>query len=300
MAITCKSQFWHQLNTLHSGMGKLQVLYPDTSDELQECISQAKSLGKKLLIIGNGSNLVGSDEDDICIAVKLPALPELQIVGTTVSCNCGVQGTSLFWKLAELSLGGAAAISGIPGTLGGLLKMNAGANGMEICEIVAEMQGIELDSGKNWHWARKQGGWAYRQSPVPGNVCVTRATLTMQTCIPEQELNALKQESEHRKRVTPSWWSAGSIFRNPTPDIPAGRLLEEAGCKGLEQPPFQVSIQHANWIVNSQRQPGSAAAVLKLIEKMRSRCPVPLQCELVNAKLSESLASASGKGLQCQ
>ena len=266
-------------------MGKLQVLYPDTTDDLQECVSMAKFQGKKLFIIGNGSNLLGSDEDDICIAVKLPTLPELQVVGTNVSCNCGIQGISLFRKLAELGLGGAAPISGIPGTLGGLLKMNAGANGMEICEIVIEMQGIELDSGKPWHWNKNDGGWAYRQSPVPDNVCVTRATLAMHSCISEQELNALKQESERRKRVTPSWWSAGSIFRNPAPNMPAGRLLEEAGCKGLEQPPFQVSPQHANWIVNSQMQPGSAAAVLKLIEEMRSRCPVHLHCEVCNVSL---------------
>ena len=280
MAITCETQFWHQLNTLHSGLGKLQVLYPESNDDLQECISLAKSQGKRLLIIGNGSNLIGSDEDFICIAMRLPSNPELQVTGTTVSCNGGTQGATLLHKLAELGIGGAAAISGIPGTLGGLLKMNAGANGMEICEIVNEMEGIELYSGKPWHWKRSEGGWAYRQSPVPDIVCVTRATLSMRNCVPEQELNALKQESERRKRVTPSWWSAGSIFRNPAPDMPAGRLLEEAGCKGLEQPPFQVSERHANWIVNSQRRPGSASAVLRLIEEMRSRCPVPMQCEV--------------------
>ena len=282
VAITCKTQFWHQLNTLHSGLGKLHVLYPDANAELQDCISLAKSQGRKLFIIGNGTNLIGSDEDNVCIAMRLPSAPEILTNGTKVSCNCGVQGTSLFGKLAEMGIGGAAAISGIPGTLGGLLKMNAGANGMEICELVAEMEGIELDSGKLWHWTKTEGGWAYRQSPVPDNVCVTKATLLMQNCVPEQELNALRQEGERRKRVTPSWWSAGSIFRNPAPDTPAGRLLEEAGCKGLVQAPFQVSEKHANWIVNSQRQPGSAAAVLRLIEEMRSRCPVPLQCEVRN------------------
>ena len=280
MAVISKTHFWHQLNTLHSGLGKLQVLYPESSADLQECVSLAKSSGKHLLALGAGTNIIGCDEDDACIAVKLPSALDIQVEGSTVACNCGALCTPLFAKLAEMGLGGASQISGIPGTLGGLLKMNAGANGMEICEIAVEMHGIELDTGRMWHWTREEGGWSYRQSPVPANVCLTNARLEMRQCVPENELAALRQESERRKRVTPSWWSAGSIFRNPAPDMPAGRLLEEAGCKGLERPPFQVSDQHANWIVNGRRQPGAAAAVLELINEMRLRCKADLICEV--------------------
>ncbi len=271
---------WCNLCTLHAGLGKLVLLLPEDAKEARGLVRFCMEKGAAPLFVGAGTNLVGSDDDFAYCALRLPAKPIVHIDGRLVRCNAGALGLRLFRILASRGLGGCAAISGIPGTLGGMLAMNAGANGMEICEIVAEMHGFNRMTDEEWIWRRGDGGWSYRTSPVPPDVCVTDALLELHDCAPEYELEAIDAEMARRRRVTPSWWSAGSVFRNPSPDTPAGRILDEAGCKGLKCGPFAVSERHANWIVNAERRDGSAESVRTLVAKMRERSPFPLECEL--------------------
>ena len=271
---------WCNLCTLHAGLGKVCLLLPKDAKEVCDCVRFCVDKGAGPHIVGAGTNLVGSDDDFACCALRLPAKPIVAMEGRLARCGAGALGLRLFRSLAAEGLGGCAAISGIPGTLGGMLAMNAGANGMEICETVAEMHGVSLATGEEWNWRRGDGGWAYRTSPVPPDVCVTDALLELRKCSPEEELDAINAEMIRRRRVTPSWWSAGSVFRNPSPDTPAGRILDEAGCKGLKCGPFAISERHANWIVNAERRGGSAKSVRTLVAEMRERSPVPLECEL--------------------
>ena len=271
---------WCHLCTMHAGKGKLVLLLPDDAKEARKCARFCIDKGSAPMFIGAGTNLVGSDEDFVHCAMRLPVKPIVDVRGHFARCNAGALSLRLFQILASESLGGCAAISGIPGTLGGMLAMNAGANGMEICEIVAEMHGFNRMTDEEWSWRRGDGGWGYRKSPVPLDVCLTDALLELRDCSPQQELDAINTEMFRRRRVTPSWWSSGSVFRNPSPDMPAGRLLDEAGCKGLRCGPFSVSEKHANWIVNSERRNGSAEDVRQLVAEMRKRSPVPLECEL--------------------
>ena len=270
---------WSNLCTLHAGKGKLVLLLPEDAKEARKYVRFCIDKGAAPLFIGAGTNLVGSDDDFAFCAMRLPAKPIVDVDGRLVRCNAGALSLRLFRSLASEGLGGCAAISGIPGTLGGMLAMNAGANGMEICEIVAEMHGFNRVTDEEWIWRRGDGGWAYRKSPVPPDVCLTEALLELRDCNPQQELDAINTEMLRRRRVTPSWWSAGSVFRNPSPDMPAGRILDEAGCKGLRCGPFAISEKHANWIVNMERRSGSAESVRQLVEEMRRRSSVPLECE---------------------
>ncbi|MBQ7651520.1 MAG: FAD-binding protein [Victivallales bacterium] len=272
--------FWSNLCTMHAGLGKLVLLLPDDANEARKCVRFCRDKGAAPLFVGAGTNLVGSDDDFAYCALRLPSKPIVDIDGRLARCNAGALSLRLFRILASRGLGGCAAISGIPGTLGGMLAMNAGANGMEICEVVAEMHGFNRMTDEEWIWRRGDGGWGYRKSPVPPDVCVTDALLELYDRSPQQELDAIDAEMLRRRRVTPSWWSAGSVFRNPSPDMPAGRILDEAGCKGLRHGPFAVSEKHANWIVNAERRNGSAESVKQLIAEMRRRSPAPLTCEL--------------------
>ena len=109
-----------------------------------------------------------------------------------------------------------------------------------------------------------------------------RELLRLRQVEPESEMAAVTAEKQRRARVTPSGFSAGSVFRNP-PEAPAGKMLEEAGCKGLVQGNLMVSCQHANWIVNPTREPASAEDALRLTEIMADKVlashGVRLQCE---------------------
>ena len=279
-AVLSKSLNWCNLCTIHAGMGRVVLLLPKNSAELKDCISRCLDGGVRPFIVGAGTNLVGSDDDDICRAIRLPVAPCLKVDGRMARCNAGALGTRILQLLAAKGLGGASALSGIPGTLGGMLAMNAGALGAEISTHVVEIHGISLTTGEQWRWVRGDGGWGYRRSPIPRDVCATEAVLEFAECSPEQELALIGAELSRRRRVTPSWWSAGSVFRNPSPESPAGRLLEAAGCKGLRNGPFAVSERHANWIVNAERRGGAAESIRWLVNEMRRRSDVPLECEI--------------------
>ena len=274
------STSWYHLCTLHAGIGRVELLLPETVEEIHECISRCLDEGVKPFVLGSGTNIVGSDDDYICRAIRLPGKPTAKVNGHLALCSAGTLGRRVFRMLATAELGGCAAISSIPGTLGGMLAMNAGANDMEICDVVAEMHGVTITTGEKWIWMRGDGGWGYRESPVPKDVFVTDALLELRDASPVEELMAISAELQRRRRVTPSWWSAGSVFRNPSPEMPAGKLLEGAGCKGLSWGPFTVSQRHANWIVNEERRRGSAGAVKWLVSEMRRKVAVPLECEL--------------------
>ena len=158
---------------------------------------------------------------------------------------------------------------GIPGTLGGAVRMNAGANRAEISQFIQEMNGFHLADGSTYCWKKGDGGWAYRTSPVPQGVIITSVTLELPRVETEPELELIRQEKERRAAVTPKGRSAGSTFRNPLPAI-AGILLENAGCKNIRCGNVHVSGQHANWIITEPvDSPASEQDYLSVLMQMK-------------------------------
>ena len=181
---------------------------------------------------------------------------------------------AMILEAAKSGYGGMAALSGIPGTVGGALAMNAGANKSDIGRFVTAMDGIDLRNGAKWHWHRNEANqseeWGYRSSPVPRHVILTTAELHFSRVRPEDELALIELERKRRIEVTPRGLSCGSVFRNP-PQAPAGQLLDQAGCKGLSVGAFSVSEQHANWIVNLTGKEGAAEDCKQLVAEMHHR-----------------------------
>ena len=275
---------WAKVCSLKAGTGSVLLFEPDTPKELQEVL---QALGKPPLILGNGTNLVGSDSSEPMRILRLGKKGIFgnlsPITGNLFRAGCACNLSQLLRQLASMGFGGLSGLSGIPGTLGGALAMNAGANGQEIALAVEAIEGWDLCSRQPWLWRREQGGWGYRQSPVPAGVIATQAVLHLQTVDPAAENRLLAAEVQRRKKVTPAGASAGSVFRNPSVENPAGRLLEQAGCKGLSEGVFSVSEQHANWIVNLPRIPGSAEDCRKLTQRMQQKVrelfAIDLHCE---------------------
>ena len=266
---------WSRLTSLRAGRGEVLVFRPRSMEELSALL-QARQAGlvPALSPLGAGTNLLGYDDCQPLAMVRLAAGGEFSVVqsqggGLFRLGTANLLGRTLE-QLAVDGYGGFAGLAGIPGTLGGALAMNAGANGQEIAEAVRAMEGVDLESGKSWSWQTEQGGWGYRQSPVPRQVLLTSAVLQLQTVSPEEEKGRISAEYQRRQRVTPRGASAGSVFRNP-PGAAAGKLLEEAGCKGLQIGAYQVSQQHANWIVNETGGEGSAEDCLNLLREMQCR-----------------------------
>lgn len=260
---------WHEITSLRTGLGQVAVIEAGTAEEVDAVMRDGAMAPR---ILGFGTNVLGADQPCGFTLLRVkrdqaPLVPE----GTRLCLGAGNSLAASIFQAARIGLGGMAALSGIPGSIGGAVAMNAGANGMAIGEVVEDIEGYDMARRCPWHWRREDGGFAYRQSPVPPEVVVLRVGLRLRQCLPQMEQSAIDSERLRRLRANPQGPSAGSVFRNP-PDAPAaGWLLEQAGCKGLRCGNLVVSSRHANWILNVSGKPAAARDAWELIEQMRSR-----------------------------
>lgn len=267
---------WNASTGLGAGIAPYRLSELNSPAEALKAILSLGASGAKLRVIGGGMNFVGSDSisEETVYLKPVPGtgfsfLRFLEDGRIEAGAACSLREV-IFFAL-EHSLGGASGLSGIPGTLGGALAMNAGAMGVSISDFVESVTVIPLDSPAERVIPVSELGFSYRSSPhLRDRVLITGAVLKFRPVDKEQERLLLRTESERRSRA-PKGRSAGSVFQNP-PNVSAGKLLEEAGCKGLERGAFRVSDEHANWIV---RKPGEAAArasdFTALVREMRRR-----------------------------
>ncbi len=206
--------------------------------------------------------------------VKSTAEPLNREPGTTEArlwtVGCGVTLRTLFEAAAQAELPCAefAPLAWIPGTVGGAVRMNAGADGAEISQFLVSLEGVTL-AGESWRRAASEIEWAYRVSGVPEDVIVTSVTLRLPVSSPEDALKVLEATGAKRHARQPAGRSAGSVFRKCSPAAPAGRLIELAGCKGLAVGGAHVSEKHANFILTDGHV--SEKEFLGLLLRVRQR-----------------------------
>lgn len=269
MAVVSEERFWHQLTSLHAGMGRLRLWTLNAPDDVDEFLKNANA--SAAIPFGAGTNSIGKDDDGAeVVRFARSTAPEFQS-DDRLFVSAGMMLPRLADIAAENGLGGLGALSGIPGTVGGAISMNAGAHGTQIADFLEEVHCVNLADGTRDVWKRGNGGFAYRTSPFGRSVLITDAILRLpREAIVGEAKNSIVQERARRREANPQGPSAGSIFRNPPGDY-AGRLLEAAGCKGLSRGALVVSEKHANWILNPAAVPVATADVLWLIGEMR-RC----------------------------
>jgi UDP-N-acetylmuramate dehydrogenase len=180
------------------------------------------------------------------------------------------------------ALDGLAFGVAIPASLGGAVKMNAGAHGAEVADVVAEVEVFRLDVGRTEHVAVEEAGFSYRRSTLPEDAVVTGATLALRTGAPGDIRSAMDEARPWRRATQPlAEPNCGSVFKNP-PGGHAAQLIEEAGLKGERIGDVQISQKHANFIVAGRG--GRADDVRALIELVRgvveSRTGVALEPEV--------------------
>lgn len=269
---------WDRYSSLGAGSAPFFLAEPATFSDAQNTVRTALKLGMRTFPLGNGTNLVGSDSGlhDL-VFLKLPLHSEfgkLELLPDGRVCAgaaCSLLNVIRF--AADHSLGGASALCGIPGTLGGALAMNAGAMGKSLSDFLVSAKGILLeDDARETVYTREELHLSYRNSPViRGKVLVTELILRFLPVDPEEENGRIAAELARRSRA-PKGRSAGSVFRNPSPERPAGKLLEEANCKCLRYGAYAVSEAHANWIVKAEKDlPGKESDVAALVGEMIRR-----------------------------
>ena len=231
-------------------------------------VRTAQDTGVPWLVLGWGANVLVPDEGLDAVVLHLDAaLADIEVRAPRVVVGGGAALARLVRASIEAGLAGLECLGGIPSTVGGALAMNAGAHGQEILEVLAWAEVVEAD-GTVRRLARSEVERGYRWSSLGRGRIVTRAELALAPGDGAVLRERARDARERRLAALPTEPSAGSVFRNP-PGTFAGRLLEQAGCKGLRQGSALVSEKHANVIVN----PGGATAadVRALIREMARR-----------------------------
>ncbi|MEQ2526394.1 UDP-N-acetylmuramate dehydrogenase [Robertmurraya yapensis] len=242
---------------------------PSSLENLQKTMEIIRKTKIKWRAIGRGSNLLVSDKGIEGIVIKLgPGLANLEVDGTEVTVDGGYSLVALATLISRKGLSGLEFASGIPGSVGGAVYMNAGAHGSDISKILTKALILFEDGNLEW-LSNEEMGFSYRTSVLqkqrPG--IVVRAVFQLSEGDGEKIKEQMKKNKNYRKDTQP-WDSpcAGSIFRNPLPNY-AGQLIEEAGLKGYSIGGAKISDMHGNFIVND----GGATAedVLALIQYVK-------------------------------
>ncbi|RME27559.1 MAG: UDP-N-acetylmuramate dehydrogenase [Deltaproteobacteria bacterium] len=226
-------------------------VWVEVSDEDQ--LRGVMALGVPVTVVGRGSNLLVADAGIRGITVRLGgALRSGRIGPAEADLGAGMANTVLLARLRSAGLGGAAALAGVPGTLGGAVRMNAGWSLGEIGQRVLSVR-VVRPGGDVEELPARALDFAYRQARLPPGAVVTRVRLSLLTD-PEAVAAEHARVDAHlarRRRTQPlDQPSCGSVFKNPPGDA-AGRLLEDAGLKGTARGGARISDKHANFIVNT-------------------------------------------------
>ncbi len=194
---------------------------------------------------------------------------QMQVDGMQVRAGAAVPLGRLVHGAAEGGLGGVTFLAGIPGTVGGGVKMNAGAFGGELGACVEELE-IMTREGEHAWLQRRDLSFRYRAVEGLGEGLVLSARLLLEPADPETLLQERRRLQALRRETQPvDQRSCGSVFKR-IPDAPSpGELIEKAGCKGLRRGRAEVSRKHANFIVNLGG--GTATDVWDLIREVRRR-----------------------------
>jgi len=234
-------------------------------------------------VLGSGSNLLVGDGGIRGVVLRLGGefariVAEIEGDGVTIRAGASAGMPLVVTRGASLGATGIDALAGIPGSVGGSLRMNAGTD-RELGEFVRDVW-VQTPSKPLAHAVTPQ--YFYRHTTLARDAVVTRATLRFERGDPATVRELTQARLVRRKRMQPLQLpSAGSCFRNPT-GAKAGRLIEAAGCKGMRVGAAEVSGLHANFIVN--RGGASAADAAALIARVRrcvaERCGVELELEV--------------------
>jgi UDP-N-acetylmuramate dehydrogenase len=249
--------------------GPAEILFRPADAEDLATFLAAKPIGTRVSVIGVGSNLLVRDGGIPGVVVRLPGtMGKTTIDGTRVIVGAAALDANVARLAADAGIAGLEFLRGIPGTVGGALRMNAGCYGREVKDIFVEATAID-GRGNIVKLTAADMGFAYRKAQVPDDFIFVSAVFEGVSDDPAtvrarmDKLVADREASQPVKTRT-----GGSTFKNP-PGHKAWQLIDEAGCRGLMRGQAQVSPMHCNFLINTGE--ASAADIEALGEEVRAQ-----------------------------
>lgn len=240
---------------------------PETETQLMPIVSARG--GRDVLVLGRGSNLVVSDAGFRGIVVRLKGeFESIVIDGDTVVAGGAAWLPSVARESVDAGLAGLEFYVGIPGTVGGAVRQNAGGHGSETREWLLSADVVSLTDGSVEHRDPGELAMSYRHSNIRPDQVVTRATFRTEAGQTERGRELVASIVRWRKtNQPPAMYNAGSVFRNP-PGHSAGQVIDELGLKGFTIGGVRVSEKHANFFVADSD--ATAADLFALVQHVRA------------------------------
>ena len=263
--------------------GPAQVLFtPSDEDDLAYFLAH---LTKELpvYVVGVGSNLIVRDGGMPGVVIRLSprAFGETSAAGDIVRSGTAALDRRVAETAAAANIGGMEFFFGIPGTIGGALRMNAGANGRETRDVLVEATGIGRDGSKHV-FTNADMKFVYRNSGVEASVIFTSARFRGVVTDPESIRARMNEVQTHRETAQPiREKTGGSTFQNP-PGNSAWKLIDAAGCRGLRVGGAQVSEMHCNFLINTGNATGHDIETLgeTVRERVKANSGIELHWEI--------------------
>ena len=256
---------------------------PRDVGDLKQCLRESKRNKIPCFAIGRGTNLLIDDSGFNGIVIKLtsPFFRRLSLNNNILTIGAGASVNGLVQYLSKTKLSGYEFLTGIPGSIGGALMMNAGvtvdSKRWNVGDLVYKIKVINK-KGKILNLTRKDFKFGYRKSNL-NRYIIIQAQLKLNTDKMTKQTKIIKDFISYRnKRLDFSKPSAGSIFRNPSIYLSAGSLIDRCGLKGRRCGGAMISKKHANFILNFNR--ATANDVVKLIEIVKKKVKKSFGIEL--------------------
>ncbi|HEV3121607.1 MAG TPA: UDP-N-acetylmuramate dehydrogenase [Isosphaeraceae bacterium] len=243
---------------------------PRTVDQLVAVVKFARSAGLPVRVLSGGSNVLVRDEGvrGLVLHLESPAFSDLLIDDRRIEAGAAVPLTALISQTARAGLAGLESLAGIPGTVGGALRGNAGGRQGSIGLFTRRVTVLDANDEVQVR-EHDELSFSYRWSSLEEPVILS-AQFELEADDPEAVVRRMRRIWIVKKENQPyGHQSSGCIFKNPTPELSAGTLIDQSGLKGARVGGAEVSDRHANFII---AQPGATTAdVLKLIEQIHQR-----------------------------
>lgn len=248
----------------------LGIVYPKDVDNLIKLIKFLKKNEIKYKVLGNGSNVIFKDTFYDLVIIKLDNFNHLSIRGKNIVVQSGYSLIALSLRAAKENLTGLEFASGIPGTVGGAIFMNAGAYKSDMGYVVSKVKVLTPDL-EIVTFSNREMNFHYRTSLLktnPDYICL-EATIHLNRGKKDAIMEVIKDRKKRRIESQPlDYPNAGSVFRNPEGNF-AGKLIEDLDYKGKRIGGAMVSKKHANFIINYNKATGED--IIKLIENIKNK-----------------------------
>ncbi len=240
------------------------LIFPDNSEKITRALEMLQNSSARFMVTGRMSNILIANGFYNGVIVNTREFRTKRVAENKIELSCGIAPASLYAEFSKKCIGGFEGLYGIPGTVGGMIKQNAGAYGYEISDNIIEAEVFDLSLGKTVNMGKESMGLSYRKSVFDRNLVILTTIFLRKYKSQDAIFSETKKYGSMRRSSQPTdEYSLGCVFKKAG-GLSAGYYIDKAGLKGVRKGGARISEKHAGFIVND----GSATAddILWLIE----------------------------------